>query len=275
MLPSPIYMVPYDFSEVSEKATRLALDLAEANDGFVLLIHVVKKISDKYKTDQKFIDVIKSLNKEDQNRIDFRTVPGDLFEDMGKFGIILNTELIVMGTHGAKGFQKVFGSNAVKMISNSFSPFLITQGKKTVDKIKNIVMPFSFEKKTIQIVKIASSIAKRFNATIHLVGYHDKDEWLERHLKGNQTIVSNYLKENGVNFKIHNIDSKKNFNKELLNYAKEVDADLLAAAYFSEGIIRNPKSFIQFMIENELHLPLLTINAQDTGSATGNIAIGV
>ena len=263
MLKSPIYLVPYDFSEVSEKASRLAIDLAHANNGSVMLIHVVSKRSEKHDAHNKFKELAEKLEEKDIAVMSSRVLVGDLFEDIGKAGELLSPELIVMGTHGAHGLQKVFGSNAIKMISNSSSPFLITQGKKTVEKIKTIVMPFSFNKNSIQITKFAGSIAKRFDATIHLLGYHDKDEWLEKHMKANQNIVRQHLDEIGVKYEIANISSAKNYNNELLAYARNVDADLLAAGYFQEGIITNPKSFIQFMIENELHLPLLTVNAED------------
>jgi len=270
MLKAPIYIVPYDFTEVSEKATRLALDLAHANEGEVMLIHVVKKHNEKDDAQNKFKALAPTLDEKDLKVMSSRVLVGDVFEDIGKAGELLSPELIVMGTHGAQGFQKVFGSNAIKMISNSSSPFLITQGKKTVDKIKTIVMPFSFDKNTIQITKFAASMAKRFNATVHLVGYHDEDEWLEKHMKSNQNIVKNHFDEKGVNYEIANIAIGNNYNNELLAYAKKVDADLLAAGYFQEGIITNPKSFIQFMIENELNLPLLTVNAEDLFVSKGH-----
>ena len=47
MIKHPLYLVPFDFSEVSDSALRLAQDLAEANDGGVFLLHVVKKEKDK------------------------------------------------------------------------------------------------------------------------------------------------------------------------------------------------------------------------------------
>ncbi len=174
-----IYLIPYDFTEVSESALRLALDLAKFNSGSVMLLHVLKSSTDKIKTKEKFNIVLKKQSSEERELIDYRVIVGNLFEDINKAGELLGAELIVMGTHGAKGFQKVFGSNAIKMIGNSSTPFLITQGKKEVEKIKKIVMPFSFDKRSIQVANIAGKVASEFNATIHLVGFHDKDEWID------------------------------------------------------------------------------------------------
>lgn len=275
MTNNPLYLIPYDFTPVSESALRLGLDLAIANYGKVVVLHVVKSHSEKVEAKLKFKEMEKGFTEIEKNMITLKAIVGDLYEDISKAGEILSASLIVMGTHGARGFQKIFGSNAVKMISYSETPFLITQGKKSVDKIKTIVMPFSFEKKTIQIATFASQIAKKFNATIHLVGYHDKDEWLDTHTKTNQIVIKKLFAEKNVKHVIANIPKGSDFDKELMKYAEKVDADLMAAGYFNDGLITNPKSFIQFMIENELHIPLLTVNAEGltvTGShsaATG------
>lgn len=267
----PLYLIPYDFTPVSESALRLGLDLAEANKGKVLLLHVVKKGTEKIEAKNNFKKLFSNLSTKEQELTEFKVLVGDVFADIAKASELLDVTMIVMGTHGAKGFQKIFGSHAVKMISLSASPFLITQGKKEIEKLKTIVMPFSFEKRTIQIASFASKMAKQFNATIHLVGYHDKDEWLEKHMKQNQSLVKNRLEENGVECVIANIQIGSNYEKELMKYAASVDADMMAAGYFQDGIITNPNSFIQSMIENELNLPLLTVNAEELTVSTGNI----
>lgn len=271
---SPIYLIPFDFTHVSESALRLGLDLAIANNGSVMLLHVVKKHSEKKDIKKQFKKTISDLSESDAKMVVTRILVGDIFDDITKAAEIIDAALIVMGTHGARGFQKIFGSNAVKMISHSSTPLMITQGKKTVDKINAIVMPFSFEKKTIQITNLATSIAKKFNATIHLVGYHDTDEWLEKNMVNNQKIIRQHLQENGIEHVIANIPAGSDYIEELMKYGQEIDADLMAAGYYQDGIITNPNSFIQSMIENELHLPLLTVNAEELGVQVGSAGSG-
>jgi len=270
MKQEPLYLIPYDFTPVSEAAFGLGLDLAEMNKGKVLLLHVVKKPSDKAEAKTKFKKLASKLTESELDLTTYKVLVGDIFADIAKASELLDVTLIVMGTHGASGFQKIFGSHAVKMISSSACPFLITQGKKEFEKLKTIVMPFSFEKKTIQIATFASTIAKQFNATVHLVGYHDKDEWLEKHMKQNQTLVKRHLEGNGVECVIANIPIGSNYEKELMSYAAGVDADIMAAGYFQDGIVTNPNSFIQSMIENELNLPLLTVNAEELTVSPSN-----
>ncbi|XOV68297.1 MAG: universal stress protein [Fluviicola sp.] len=263
MLKEPIYLVPVDFTEESSSAARLALDLAKANDGTTYLLHVVGKSSEKVAARQQFADFLESYSKEEREMIITNVVEGDIFNDIGKAGDILKAALIVMGTHGAHGMQKVFGSRAVKLVSSSATPFLITQGKKEVDKIKNIVMPFSFAKESIQITNFVAAIAKKFNATIHLCGFHDNDEWLDAKTTSNQTVVRRALDSVNASYEIAHLPPSKTYEKDLIDYAKSIDADMFAAAYFKEGVLPSPNSFIQGMIENELNLPLLTVNAEE------------
>jgi len=272
---NPLYLIPFDFTPVSESAVRLGLDLAIANNGKVVLLHVVKSQSEKREAKFKYNDYLATVSDSDRALMSVKALVGDVFEDISKAGELLDASLIVMGTHGAKGFQKIFGSNAVKMISNSESPFLITQGKKTVDKIKTIVMPFSYDKKSIQVATFAGKIAKKFNACIHVVGYQDGDGIHEGHSRTNQIVVKKYLEENNVDHVLASIDKKAGYEKALMKYAADNDADLIAAGYYKDGVFTNPNSFIQAMIENELHLPLLTVNAEGlTSAGGGSVASG-
>jgi len=263
MLKEPIYLVPVDFTEKATSAVHLALELAEANDGTVYLLHVVGKSAERVLARKKFDSFLEEYSKEEMNRIVTNVIEGDIYNDIGKAGDILKASLIVMGTHGAHGMQKVFGSRAVKLISSSSTPFLITQGNKEVERIKNIVMPFSFAKESIQITNFVGLIARKFNATIHLCGFHDNDEWLEAKTKSNQKVVRRALNEMGASYEIAHLPPSKSYEQDLIDYAKSIDADMFAAAYFKEGVLPSPNSFIQGMIENELDVPLLTVNADE------------
>lgn len=272
---NPLYLVPCDFTPVSESALRIGLDLAHANNGRVVLLHVVKNLSEKREAVFKFRELMAAQKEDERKLISTKSIVGDLFEDMSKAADLLDSSLIVMGTHGAKGMQKIFGSNAVKMISNSDVPFLITQGKKSFEKIHTIVMPFSYDKKSIQIAAFAGKMAKKFSAKLHLVAYTDNDDLHANHTRTNQIVVKNYLEENGIDYLFTSITRGEGYEKSLMKYANDVDADMIAAAYYKDGVFTNPNSFIQAMIENELHLPLLTVNAEDlTAAYSGTVGTG-
>lgn len=265
MIKHPLYLVPFDFSPISDNAMHLALDLAKANDGGVFLFHVVKKSNEKAHIRQQFKDVLLRLEPEERELILTNVVAGDLYTDIGKAADILHASLIVMGTHGAVGLQKIFGSHAEKLISHSTTPILITQGHKPVTEIKTIVMPFNFLRESIQIVKFAGAIAEKFNAAVHLVGFHESDEWYEEKVKTNQSVARRLLDDHNVANMIVNLPKKASFQKEIMDYAEKVGADIIAAAYMKDGVLPTPNTFIQEIIENKSEIPVLTINAEDSG----------
>jgi hypothetical protein len=64
----------------------------------------------------------------------------------------------------------------------------------------------------------------------------------------------------------------KDYNEQVIAYSKEVDADIIAAAYFKESIFPTPNSFIQGMIENEFEIPLLTVNSEELSVINSNFS---
>ena len=67
--------------------------------------------------------------------------------------------LIVMGTHGVKGIQRLTGSYALKVIRHSKVPFIVVQTKKSSGEIKDIVLPIKFSQETKSKLSITASIA--------------------------------------------------------------------------------------------------------------------
>jgi nucleotide-binding universal stress UspA family protein len=259
----PIYLVPVDFSPVSLEAVRTALNLAKRNNGSVLAIHVVAKKSEREEARTQFSQIIQKLTAEEQASIETKVLVGGIYEDIAKAAEIIGASLIVMGTHGAKGMQKLFGSHALRLVSSTGVPFVILQEGGSLTDIKTIVMPFNFEKESIQIANFAGFIAKQFNSTIHLVGYHEKDEWLNGKSRSNQTVVRRLFEEHQVNYEIVNIDKSKLYIDALLEYTEQVKADLIATSFFVDTMLPTMNSFVQALIENDRQIPILTSNAEE------------
>lgn len=258
----PIYLVPFDFSSVAENAMKIAINFAKKNDGIAYLLNVVQRSNQKATARSQFNLFLEKLSEEDRSWVTTKVIEGEVYHDIGKAGDILKSPMVVMGTKGAVGMQKVFGSHVVKILENSSSPFLITHESTNLDNVRNIAMPFSFDKETIQISQFAGNLAKKFDAKIHLIGYHEKDEILERKLASNQHVVRDFFEKNGIETEIVRLTSKRNFEAELLKYANTNQIDILAAAYFKNGVFR-PSAFIQSMIDNKYEIPLLTVNADE------------
>lgn len=264
------YFVPYDFTEVTHDAFEYAHKLANTADGGeILLGHIVKSKDDVSLAEQKLADLIGKLPEAQKSKTSYKVMVGSIYDDIDKMAKLSDASVIVMGTHGASGLQKVFGSNALKVVSSSSVPFIVVQEDIKDSEINDIVMPFSFQRESVQVTQFAASLAEKFDATIHLVGYRGNDEWLLRDMKTNQAIVRKHLTQNGVKYNMVTLPGKKSYEKELMEYAHMVDADLIAAAYFPQGIRALFNSFLQEMIMNDQHIPVITINAPEVMAVSG------
>lgn len=267
-----LYVVPFDFTPITEGALNYALRLSEEQQDDIVLVHIAKNSSKEEKAEQQFNDVLKNIPENASGRVSSKVVVGHLIDDIGKVAQTLNASTIVMGTHGAHGLQKILGSNALKVVSHSEVPFVITQDPAKFSKISKIVMPFSYAKETIQVVQAATTLAKKYKASIDLIGYRSSDEWLIKDMKVNQRIMSQALADNGVDHQIVSLPGKRRYETELLEYAKENEADLIAAAYFHESIFSVVSgSFLQDLITNPYNIPVLTVNAETLGKIHASI----
>jgi hypothetical protein len=141
--------------------------------------------------------------------------------------------------------------------------------------MKNIVFPFSHEKESVQIASFTAGIAKQFGSKVHLLGFHDKDSLIESKMKSNLMLLKNYFTENKIDFVVADIDKSQDFEKELLAYATKIDADLFAATFFSSSLIKGMSGFLQFLIENESSIPVLTVNSEELSvSSVSSVMIG-
>lgn len=267
---SPIYLLPHDFSPVADSALHMALQLADHNDGTVLMLHFVDKRQNLREAREKFAQIVATLSPQEQERVSCRAVHGSVFDHIGIASEIVGASMIVMGTHGAKGLQKLFGSHALRLVSSTHVPFLITQGNGSLNgQLRNIVMPYYFQKESMQIANFAGFLAKQFNATIHLVGSHQKDEWMESNTQANQVVLRKFFAEHDVHCELVNLPQEASYQKELMSYAESVNADLIAVSYHNDSLLPTMHTFVQVLIENDKQIPVLTVNTEDLTVSSG------
>ena len=130
-------LVPTDFTEVAHTAIQHAARLGETIKGEVVLLNVVSQKED-------IPEATKKLSSEEDVARSFAanvTVSsivriGNIFDDIDQAASEIGAQLIIMGTHGASGWQKVVGSHALKVITNSSIPFVVVQKQKEKSGLK-------------------------------------------------------------------------------------------------------------------------------------------
>ncbi|GAB5418612.1 MAG: hypothetical protein Crog3KO_03690 [Crocinitomicaceae bacterium] len=238
----------------------MALQLAKRNDGTVYLLHIAKTEMDEKKANSQMHEMVRNLSEDGRKRVFVKVLRGNLYKSVAMAGEILEANLSVMGTHGMTGLQRLLGSNALKMVAMSSTPYLLLVKEQQLEKVDTIVMPFSFVEDTLFVLDALVEFAKQYQSVIHLVGYYDDKEFQNNRSKENQRTARKFLESNGLACEIVNLPRNKSYEEELSDYMYKVNADLIAASYFKNSMLPPPNSFIQVMLNNDHLLPMLTVN---------------
>ncbi|MDM8161015.1 universal stress protein [Labilibaculum sp. K2S] len=270
-------LVPVDFSGDSLKALRFGIYLSNKLDCHLRMIHVQK--SEKFEipfhfeelkneiihTVQEYFEKLTELHSADycvRNGVfDFKIRTGSVYREIvnqAKYG---DAYMILMGAYGASGFEEFFiGSNAVKVVTNATCPVVTVQKEFTKGQLKTIVMPIDASTDTRKKIPFVSEIASRCNAKVHILGVHETSD---TNVIGK---IEHYMRQAEDYFKDGNIDYVKSIRKgdnntfSSLDYAREVDADLIAimTEQAESSINMFFGSYAQQMI-NRSEIPILSV----------------
>ncbi|MGB0934031.1 MAG: universal stress protein [Lishizhenia sp.] len=263
-----IYIVPHDFTSLGDQALDYAITLGKRKHTAIKLLHIVeheKKVNEAKSKLEKIISD-RTLNAGDPE-ITCKVSVGTIFEDIGKIAEEEDARLIVMGTHGAKGMQKLFGSYAIKVITSCDVPFMVIQSEAQINAIQKIICPIDLTKESLQIINYAADLALMFDAEVHIVGEKQTDARLAQQIKIRIALVKKEYEEKNVKNQINLLSGNKSFHTKVVNYAKEVNADMFALAYHSESLLPQFDRFAQTLITNNLKLPCLVLNSEEVSNA--------
>lgn len=258
-----LYIVPHDFTSVGDSALKYAMFLAAPRKTSILLLHIINDSSKKKRALEKLEKIIQHLDlKVGSINIEPKVIEGNIFDDIPRISKEHNGRLIIMGTHGVSGMQKLFGSYAMKVITNSHVPFLVVQDSIAVSKLDRILIPVTTEKESFQSINITGEIARTFNSEICIVAEKQNDIKFSTQLKARIAMVEEQLREKGVKVKHEILTSKLSLQRKTIKYAKDNKFDMIAVVYDSSSIFPQFEKYTQTLITNEEHIPCMVINAK-------------
>lgn len=259
---SNLYIVPYDFTPASERALKCALKIGEHVHTEIQLLHLAED-REKGLVKKKKLDAIKS-NILAPSGVDVTssTKIGSIFTDIGRIAREQKAQLIIMGTHGSSGMQKLFGSHAMKVITSADCPFLIVQKDTDIHEFKRIVVPIDDTKESMQIANIAGDLAGIFHGEIIIMAEKQTDPILSTRIVNRTNLVQHQYEERGVKSRIEFLPKSGSYDKKIISYCEENKVDLIAIAYHSESLLPQFDTFAQNLITNKLGLPVLIINSK-------------
>ncbi len=267
-------IVPSDFTPVADSAITYAININKTLNYDIVLLHIAKNeaaIAEAREHLQKQVDSFKSSTGfalQTEIRV------GNIFEDIGKISNELKAEMIVMGTHGLRGLmQFIVGGNALRIISSSDVPVIVTQSENKKTAIHRILVSLDLNLETKQVLQVAKDVANLFNAEIFITSPNEKDEFLRNRILRNLQFAEEYFGQHGLSYNHEFIETESDYTKEVIKYARYKNIDLICIMNDSEdqfihafGIDREQK-----MITNDSEIPVLVMNEVQVYSNDGTI----
>ena len=220
-------LVPHDFTEVADYALQHAIIVAENTGDDIAIIHIIDNDSKYDSALEKCNEIAKNTFKKHFLKPKVVVKKGNIFTAIGEAAKDTHADLVIMGTHGIKGIQKLTGSWALKVIVHSEVPFIIVQEPPKSKKFKKIVFPIDFKVENKEKNQWVNYLAKNYQSKFFLITQDSKDKIFKRRINSNIVFAKKYLISRNVEFEIHTAPAKTKFWKGTISYAKEINADLI------------------------------------------------
>ncbi|MBS4013317.1 MAG: universal stress protein [Bacteroidetes bacterium] len=262
---SKIILVPVDYTERAVHAIGHALVMARLFGYRINLLHVITKKVDKddeAKAQKKIGKFAADFYKKSGVEIQGIVREGSIFTTIGETANEIKADLILMGIHGKKGLQHLFGSFAYKVICSSSVPVAVVKNPLKKKNFENIVLPIDFSKESTIKVNQAIKYAHYFGASIRIIGILDtKSTVMKIHKEALLKKVMDYIKSAGVNVTADVlIQPGSDVHKATLKYADDIDADMIIIVAEKEGGLSDifSKNSAEEIID-KAEMPVMTI----------------
>lgn len=277
MVPNNKIIVAFDFHQQSLIALEQVHSIAKFLKAEIVLVYVIETIdvisqifrSDKEtkriksEIEKKLKELCENTASETGLKVSYRIGNGKVYDAITEVANEINPRFIVMGKNDADdGIKKYIGSNATHIINESKCPVITIKGKEHKLGYKNIVVPLNLNTTTREKVFSAISFGLHYKSTIWLVsvlsgGISFRQSRIFVRLKKAQKTIQ----DNGVscNIKLYK-KSKLPDCDVVLNYAMEIDADLILIMTHQESDFQNHYigKFAHEIINNS-EIPVMTV----------------
>ena len=267
-------LVPTDFSKHAEYALKVAAQIAKKNDGEIFLVHMLElptsgndAISTAHEIPELMLFKNAAINKLDSlMESDFlngvkisKIIQFEMaFDGIVKYAKSHDIDLIVMGSHGASGFQEMFiGSNTEKVVRNSEAPVLVIKREEEKFSASTFVFASDFSDEAKKPCEKAFSFAQGFGAHLHLVNINTPNNF--KSTKVAQQTMNDFLAGTDTTNITSHIYNDVNVEKGILHFAKSIDADLIGmSTHGRKGLSHFFNGSISEDLVNHAKRPVIT-----------------
>jgi nucleotide-binding universal stress UspA family protein len=269
-------MVTWDFTEKAEFALEHAIQISKRLETDIQLVHIVKKDKEIEEATQKLNAVVEETKKKFQVKPLVLVRVGNIFTTITDLTTEMNTEVVIMGTHGMKGMQKLIGSWALKVIAGSKVPFIVIQAPPASHGYEKIVFPLDFRSENKEKINWMYYVSRLYRSKFFIIKSKTSDPKFVKGIHSNLMFTKKFLDNNLIPYEIETAEGKKDFASETIEYAHKIEADLLLIMTtknigFADYVIGAQE---QMIISNKYQIPVMCINPRPGKIGGGFSATG-
>lgn len=278
-------LVPIDFSDTSLKALDEAIYMAKLTKATLTLLHVAETVfpmdlnasehyavtinnlseheQEVFKRAAEYLKKLKTkLHNESEVEVNTIATAGWVKDEILDTAEKIKADIIVMGTHGVKGFKEfILGSNTFRVVNEADIPVISVQKHTETPGFKKILVPFRDKPHSREKVDPAIYMAKLYGATIQVLGIDTGDteqDYNKIEREANQ--IKRIVESHDVNCEV-DVRTTDYLSDKILKYAEERGSDLIVimAQLDRESVSELFMGPLAQQIVNHSKIPVLSI----------------
>jgi nucleotide-binding universal stress UspA family protein len=258
-------IVPWDFTKVADNAMEHAIKLSKILDCEIELLHIVDPKTDDSRIKEKsnsLEDSVEYYTKKHKISLNKTFLKGNIFNTISEYAESKQAMLIIMGTHGIKGMQRIKGSNAYRVMFGSKVPYLTVKDKPAYDsKISTLLVPIDFKEENIEKMESVIFFAQKLSAKIYIYKPALINKSQVKQTNVNLHVAEKLLTDNNIDFEVHTAKRTSRFFAQTIEFGKQINADIIqivTTKHKLKDYFRGEHE--QYIIDNKARIPVMCVN---------------
>ncbi len=274
-----LIVVPWDFTQVAENALAHAVKIGRMVNNEICLLHIIEETAKPAEEGSK-VTLLRHVAEDSARKYNigmaYQVRKGSIFTSIAEYVNANEVSLVIMGTHGMKGMQKLTGSWALKVIVKSKVPFIVVQDPPPdQERYHNIVFPIDFRVENKEKMGMAIFMGKYFDSKIHILKTATADKSLRTKINVNLNFAVKYLIQNNIEYEIHEMAHGK-LAQHTIDFAQKINADLILIVTTKNITMADYVlgASEQFIIANSSRIPVCCVNPKASFAKVGQFMYG-
>ncbi len=248
-------LVPVDFSNKSEYAVKLAAQIGKKTDCKIYLLHMVElptgivdmgagsnfSIPESMMYLRKVKEKILALKEKyfsEDCEVKYAIKFQHPYEGIRDYAKKVNLDLIVMGSQGTSDFEEmIIGSNTEKVVRTSEIPVIVVKTDSEKFRLKELVFASNFKEESKIAFEKFLNFSTHFKSKIHLLKVNTVAKFESTAVTKEK--IKAFIKGYDLPQNTINVYSDASVVKGITNFAREINADLIALSTHGRSGLSN------------------------------------